>query len=304
MLFKNKIHGFTLIELSIVLVIIGLIVGGIVAGKHMVYAADLRALLSQKDKFTVAVNIFKNKYGALPGDISPASAAKVGLFTFTGSWAGKQTLYLDNGYGDGNGKIAPGQMLEYGCFAECGAFWRHLSDAGLIPTTGTTLNPDTNLGAGAPLGETGYTSKQSLYMPKAKFGIAYWGVASLRNSALSDSTGSVVNINVEQNSFFLGLGDSWDYAQNMSAIDAYILDLKIDDGKPNSGKFLVSTYDSDAPDWFYWSNGTVDYFLNALGTASTVCTIGGTNPKDITAMYNVDPAKGGNTLSCVPIFVW
>ena len=88
---ENKMRkdtGFTLIELSIVLVIIGLIVGGIVAGKDMIRAAELRALLSQKDKFTSAVNIFKGKYNAVPGDMRYTEAAKFGLLSVLGTLPG------------------------------------------------------------------------------------------------------------------------------------------------------------------------------------------------------------------------
>ena len=85
---KKHRRGFTLIELSIVLVIIGLIVGGIVVGRELIKVAELRAILAQKDKFTAAVNTFKIKYNALPGDMFPSTAAKFGMFTFTGIGAG------------------------------------------------------------------------------------------------------------------------------------------------------------------------------------------------------------------------
>ena len=57
------------------LVIIGLIIGGVLAGKDMIRASELRALLSQKDKYITAVNVFKGKYNALPGDIKVTDAA-------------------------------------------------------------------------------------------------------------------------------------------------------------------------------------------------------------------------------------
>lgn len=65
---KNK--GFTLIELSIVLVIIGLIVGGILIGRDMIRAAEIRSLISEKNQYIVATNNFRNKYNAMPGDIA------------------------------------------------------------------------------------------------------------------------------------------------------------------------------------------------------------------------------------------
>ena len=65
--------GFTLIELSIVLVIIGLVVGGIFVGKELVRASQLNSVLRDLDKYNSAVLTFKDKYGHLPGDIPNAT---------------------------------------------------------------------------------------------------------------------------------------------------------------------------------------------------------------------------------------
>jgi prepilin-type N-terminal cleavage/methylation domain-containing protein len=74
-------RGFTLIELCIVLVIIGLIVGGVLVGRDLISAAAVRAQVSQIEKYNTAVNTFRAKYGALPGDISATAAAQFGLTT-------------------------------------------------------------------------------------------------------------------------------------------------------------------------------------------------------------------------------
>ena len=60
--------GFTLIALSLVLVIIGLLVGGILVGRELIRAAELCADISAVDKFDAAVNAFRLKYNCLPGD--------------------------------------------------------------------------------------------------------------------------------------------------------------------------------------------------------------------------------------------
>jgi len=52
--------GFTLVELSIVLVIIGLIAGGILVGQDMIEAATVRAQISQIEKYETAANAFRN----------------------------------------------------------------------------------------------------------------------------------------------------------------------------------------------------------------------------------------------------
>lgn len=71
--------GFTLVELSIVLVIIGLVAGGVLVGRDLIAAATIRSTISQIEKYKTAVNTFRGKYGYLPGDIPADQAAQTGL---------------------------------------------------------------------------------------------------------------------------------------------------------------------------------------------------------------------------------
>jgi prepilin-type N-terminal cleavage/methylation domain-containing protein len=68
-----KQTGFTLLELSIVIAIIGLIAGGLVAGTSLIRAAQIRAVLTQKTEFSTAVIAFNLKYNELPGDMVNAT---------------------------------------------------------------------------------------------------------------------------------------------------------------------------------------------------------------------------------------
>lgn len=72
-------RGFTLIELSIRLVIIGLIVGGVLVGRDLIE----RAQISQIEKYNTVVHTFQLKYNALPGDI--ANAAQFGFVARAGA---------------------------------------------------------------------------------------------------------------------------------------------------------------------------------------------------------------------------
>lgn len=65
--------GFTLVELSIVLVIIGLITGGIVVGKSVLRSAALQQSLSEYQTFQTAMKTFQQQYNALPGDMDNAT---------------------------------------------------------------------------------------------------------------------------------------------------------------------------------------------------------------------------------------
>src|SRR3569833_2534544 len=67
-------RGFTLVELSIVLVILGLLVGGVLTGQSLIRAAELRSVTTQEQRYVTAVQTFRDKYFALPGDMTNATA--------------------------------------------------------------------------------------------------------------------------------------------------------------------------------------------------------------------------------------
>src|SRR4051812_8276049 len=115
-------HGFTLVELAIVLVIIGLIVGGVLVGQDMIKAAEVRATVGQYEKYNAAVNTFRTKYTGLPGDLNSATAARFGMVARSGAV----------GHGDGNGLLegCSAGSVNGGC--ETMIFWRDLGFANLI----------------------------------------------------------------------------------------------------------------------------------------------------------------------------
>ena len=66
-------NGFSLVELSIVLVILGLLTGGILGGQALIRAAELRAATTESQRYLAAINSFRDKYFALPGDMAIAT---------------------------------------------------------------------------------------------------------------------------------------------------------------------------------------------------------------------------------------
>lgn len=86
--------------MSITLVIIYVIVSGVLMGQELIRAAQVRATVSQIEKYNTAVRTFQGKYGSLPGDIKDPDASSFG-FQARGKYAGE---------GDGNDIIEGGQF--------------------------------------------------------------------------------------------------------------------------------------------------------------------------------------------------
>src|SRR4051794_31617755 len=120
-------RGFSLLELSIVLVIIGLITGGIMAGRQMVRAAELRSVMSDLSKYQTTVNTFREKYQGLPGDMKNAESywgtASGGCPD--GAGTGTQTC-------NGNGNNQVEGITSVADPYETFRFWQHLANAGLV----------------------------------------------------------------------------------------------------------------------------------------------------------------------------
>src|SRR5580765_7900715 len=118
----NTRRGFTLVELSIVLVIIGLVVGGVFVGRDMIQTATLRSQISQLEKYNTAVRTFQTKFNGLPGDITPTQATQLGFVTRTGVV----------GRGDGNGMVEGGCSSGSWAAGESVMFWSDLGAANLV----------------------------------------------------------------------------------------------------------------------------------------------------------------------------
>ncbi|MDB2414345.1 prepilin-type N-terminal cleavage/methylation domain-containing protein [Rickettsiales bacterium] len=151
---NKRSSGFTLVELSIVIVIIGLIVAGVVAGQDLVKQARIKALIKDVDEYRTAYNTFRIKYEALAGDMTNA----------TSYWASAAN-------GDGNRLIGGFQMSE----TENKGFFEQLSLSGLIPGS---YDGGTGEIIGVDVPPTSYSSNSSFYVNSDKL----WNIYDSGNS--------------------------------------------------------------------------------------------------------------------------
>ena len=128
----NKQTGFTLIELAIVLVIIGLLLGGVLRGQELINSAKVKNMARDFQNVQVYIYGYQDKFKALPGD-DAAAVAHLGATA------------IQAGVGAGNGLIAgawDGGTNGTAPTTEAGIFWQHVRLAGLAP--GATSGTDTN----------------------------------------------------------------------------------------------------------------------------------------------------------------
>jgi prepilin-type N-terminal cleavage/methylation domain-containing protein len=111
---KNNQSGFTLVEIAIVLVIIGLLLGGVLKGQELITQAKIKNVANDLNGMAAAIYGYQDRYKAFPGDDDKASTR----------WASATN-------GDHNGKLSGGFNSNTDS-EETRKFWNHLRLAGFI----------------------------------------------------------------------------------------------------------------------------------------------------------------------------
>ena len=239
---NKRNQAFSLVELSIVIIILGLLVASVTVGKDLIQAAQLRGLISQIHGFETQTSTFKLKYDALPGDIS--NADKRGL----GSNNGDDDGVLEDGTADTTPDTANYELVY---------FWEHLNNAGFAD--GAYDGDSTN----GVIGET---------FPKAKHGggIVVYGVSGVNyyHIGIEDST--------------TGSPSTLSFADSLVPEDAFSIDNKLDDGYPLKGKMVArSASCSSDPSSFTCANTAITTTSGgASQTAGEACVLQSSGTQD------------------------
>ncbi len=126
----SKQKGFTLVEIAIVLVIVGLLIGGVLKGQEMITNAKLKRIESDNAGIAAAMFSYQDRYLQLPGD---DDSADIRFTIFTG---------LTNINGDSDGSISGNWVGAAN--TETANFWKHLRASGLVPGGGNDDTQPTN----------------------------------------------------------------------------------------------------------------------------------------------------------------
>lgn len=208
--------GFSLVELSIVLVILGLLTGGVLTGQSLIRASELRSVATQYSQFSAANNSFRDKYFAIPGDMLNATS----FWGASASCPGTAGTGTQTCNGNGNGTLQePPAASQYG---ENFAFWQHLANAGLIEGSYTG-----RAGAAATTEWVGGTNA-----PKSKLSNGIWMV-----SWDSTSGGAMYDVAITRHNFRVGaqVSGAWPSGLLLGTDEAWNIDTKLDDGQPALG---------------------------------------------------------------------
>ncbi len=225
-------RGFSLLELSMVLIILALIISGVIAGQTLLRSAELRRVMEDADAHRKNLYAFRTKFEAYPGDFARASDVWAAADGGTGSTTScynvdSRTLTNNRGTCNGNGDgyifspnpTAVGTESNIWYYSERFRAWQQLASAGM---GGGRL-------AGRTLGANSWDVSIEQNVPRGPLENSYWQFAGTSFALTSDphyfDTASAQNI--------LWLGGAL-----LSPEEAAQIDSKLDDGFPATGKVL------------------------------------------------------------------
>ncbi len=185
---RNSIEaGFTLVEIAIVLVIIGLLLGGILKGQEMITQAKIKNAINDFNGVTVAVTSYQDRYRALPGDDPNADTR----WTIQAPAKGNGDGVIAGKYNATVAGAAPAAA------EESNLFWQHLRIAGFVPglTTGA------GSGAQPPNAAAGIVGVQNAVTPGV--GLGFTGL-TMCSSNIPDKVAIAIDTQIDDSNSATG----------------------------------------------------------------------------------------------------
>ena len=243
MFYPNYNGGFTLIELSVVLLIMGLIAITVATGLSMATNTRLNNIMHRFATYQAVIHSFEQQYQQLPGDISNA-------YNFWGSDCHATASYCN---GDGDQVI---ESLASDENNEAYRAWLHLSLAEMIDGSFTGDGAASGNGIGADIGNN-MPAADNFFSSSDGGNVGYW----IDNEA--EPLGNVINLGGEYDE-----NNEANFA-SLSPVDAYYLDHKFDDSISDTGRFFARDSVGDSGDCV---SGTTSGTYN-ITTTSPACLI-------------------------------
>jgi prepilin-type N-terminal cleavage/methylation domain-containing protein len=212
------VRAFSLVELSIVLVILGLLTGGVLSGQNLIRAAELRSVTTDIQRFQAAIYTFRSKYDALPGDMRNATA----FWGQSDLCAGADSAGVCDGDGSNTIASVPSPRTANTVYEALQA-WRHLAKAGLIE--------------GEYTGATNASMSAADSVVPMRLGNNHTWLIWHMGNRTGAASGSVVS------SFALDYGNTITSSDNaLSPTELWNIDKKTDDGLPASGFIIARSW--------------------------------------------------------------
>lgn len=250
-------RGFSLVELSVVLIIISLLVGAIIAGTTLIRVSRVKSVTSDKEAYQNAMLAFRDKYNALPGDLSNATdiwgyatGASAPITPAKDDACAKLLTYsTTKATCNGNGNDIIYDRTGTGYYGhEMYRAWQHLSNAGMIEGSYSGVIDCAS--------STAVCDTPGINSPLSSFPDATWHIAFPGGEPPGSFWFDLLWTNrIDKHILYFGgtivanykTAASNPFQAVLTPQEAWSIDDKFDDGFPGRGKIRVISPDPGNP---------------------------------------------------------